>query len=74
MLCYVLDYAPVIGVCRLQNGEIQFDEHRHNEDMGGIDPLLDLDAAFADVEEYDEVPICAFSELLRKPQSCWELC
>ena len=41
--------------CRLEGGELEFAEHAHNEDMGGIESLVDLDAGFADEEEYDEV-------------------
>ena len=43
------------AACRLEGGELEFAEHAHNEDMGGIESLVDLDAGFADDEEYDEV-------------------
>ena len=43
------------GERRLEGGELEFAEHAHNEDMGGIESLVDLDAGFADDEEYDEV-------------------
>ena len=46
---------PGAAGCRLEGGELEFAEHAHNEDMGGIESLVDLDAGFADDEEYDEV-------------------
>lgn len=59
--------------CRLQNGELQYAEHRHNDDLGGIDPLFDLDAGFGDDEEY-EVRRCAFCMLYREAQNCYRVC
>ena len=32
---------------------LQYAEHAHNEDMGGIEDLVDLDTGFADDEEYE---------------------
>lgn len=49
---------------RLEGGELEFAEHAHNEDMGGIESLVDLDAGFADDEEYDEV--CSHMWLLSR--------
>ena len=43
------------GGCRLAGGELQFEEHKHNEDMGSIESFLDLDVGFANDAEYDEV-------------------
>lgn len=37
---------------RLKGGGLQFAEHEHNEDMGGIESFVDLDAGFAD-DEYE---------------------
>ena len=37
---------------------LQYAEHAHNEDMGGIEDLVDLDTGFADDDDY-EVHICA---------------
>lgn len=58
------------GGCRLEGGELQFAEHAHNEDMGGIESLVDLDAGFADDEEYDEVSSHVLVMLCVTSQSC----
>ena len=35
---------------------LQFAEHEHNEDMGGIESFVNLDAGFAD-DEYEVRPL-----------------
>ena len=32
---------------------LQYAEHAHNEDMGGIEDFVDLDNGFADDDEYE---------------------
>lgn len=36
--------------CRLEGGALKHPEHAHNEDMGGIESMIDMDAGFADDE------------------------
>lgn len=52
---------------RLEGGELEFAEHAHNEDMGGIESLVDLEAGFADDEEYAEVCGLCFLLCCMKP-------
>jgi hypothetical protein len=37
--------------CRLEGGALMHAEHAHNEDMGGIESMIDMDAGFVDDED-----------------------
>lgn len=40
---------------RLEGGGLVHQEHAHNEDMGGIESLIDMDTGFSDGESDEEV-------------------
>lgn len=55
---------------RLEGGVLQYAEHAHNEDMGGIEDLADLDAGFADEDEYEvHLPACDWHRVAPGMQS-----
>ncbi|DBB04235.1 TPA: hypothetical protein ACH3X1_013259 [Trebouxia sp. C0004] len=39
---------------RLEGGALKHAEHAHNEDMGGIESMIDMDAGFVDDEDSDD--------------------
>ncbi len=38
---------------RAEGGALKYAEHAHNEEMGGIESMIDLDPGFAEDEEYE---------------------
>jgi len=47
---------PLPGAYRLEGGALMHAEHAHNEDLGGIESMIDMDAGFVDDEDSgDEV-------------------
>ena len=66
-----MEDRQVLSAYRLEGGELEFAEHAHNEDMGGIESLVDLDAGFADDEEYAEVCMLCFHLCCTKPVLLW---
>ena len=53
-----LTYCVSAKACllyRLEGGGLVHQEHAHNEDMGGIESLIDMDTGFSDGESDEEV-------------------
>ena len=48
--------------CRLEGGALMHAEHAHNEDMGGIESMIDLDPDFVEDEVYEVLPKQACSQ------------
>ena len=52
---HVLCLSSCASTFRLEGGGLVHQEHAHNEDMGGIESLIDMDTGFSDDESDEEV-------------------